>query len=260
LSNFLFKLSYLNNYVIVYIAINSYSTIMLHNIENKVLARKLREKGYSYSEIKEKINVSKSTLSLWLRDIHLSQENIARLTGLQKSRLTAAESKKKRRIAQTKKILSTSIRETDELIDNPLFISGLMLYWAEGAKYSENIAFSNSDPLMIRLIMNWFRQICKVPEDKFRAEIHIHELHVRKNCEQYWSKITNIPINQFYKTQIKPTSLRFRKNRLYDGTCSIRINDVNLFRRIMGWRMGVLNKLKLEYKYQIPAITYFKIK
>jgi len=226
--------------------------------EKKQLARQLRHAGYSYSEINKEVKVSKSTLSLWLRDIRLSDEQIKKLEGRQISRHKAWEKKKKERIQKTKKILSSSMREADDLIDNPLFLSGLMLYWAEGTKYSEAINFSNSDPIMIQLIMKWFREICNVPESKFRINLHIHELHIRKDVEKYWSQLTGIPLSQFHKSYIKPTSLKHRKNILYEGTCLIRISDVNLFRRIMGWRMGVLEKFNLKYEYQIPAITYFK--
>ena len=127
-----------------------------------------------------------------------------------------------------------------------------MLYWAEGTKRGyESINFSNSDENMIQLMMEWFRNICGVPENKFRIQLHVHSLH-DKNIIKYWSKITRIPEKQFHKLIIKKTSLRQRKNILYQGTCCIRINDRKLFRKIMGWKTGVLREFGLRDEYVIP--------
>lgn len=214
-------------------------------LNEKIEAIRLRKLGKSYSEIRQQINVSKSTLSLWLRDIELSLEQKAELKGRQKSRYKGAKANQRKRVERTKKIITESKKETKLFLKNPLFLMGLMLYWAEGAKRGEQINFSNSDPRMIKFMMLWFRKICKVPEDKFRIKLYIHTLHCRKDIENYWSKLTNISRNQFHKTQIKPTSLGHRKNRLYNGTCAIRISNKDLFRKIKGWRLGILEKFKV---------------
>lgn len=127
-----------------------------------------------------------------------------------------------------------------------------MLYWAESDKSERgySVKFSNSDPNMIIFIMRWFRKICKVPEEKFRIALHIHELYCKKDVENYWSKITNIPLAQFHKTSIKPTSLKHRKNRLYTDTCAIRISNIDLLRKIKGWRRGFLKKVNISIKFE----------
>jgi len=214
-------------------------------LKEKIEAIYLRKLGKSYSEIRRQINVSRSTLSLWLRDIELTPEQKAQLRGRQKSRYEGAKANQRKRIEKTKKIIGESQKEAKLFLKNPLFPMGLMLYWAEGTKRDEQINFSNSDPRMIKFMMLWFRKICKVPEKKFRIKLYIHTLHCRKDIEEYWSKLTNIPRNQFHKTQIKPTSLEYRKNRLYNGTCAIRISNKDLFRKIKGWRLGVLEKFKV---------------
>lgn len=45
-------------------------------ILEKQKAINLRKKGYSYSQIKEELGTSKSTLSAWLCDMPLSKERI----------------------------------------------------------------------------------------------------------------------------------------------------------------------------------------
>ena len=47
--------------------------------EDKQKAITMRKKGMSYSQIKEKLNVSKSTLSGWLYNMPLSEKRIREL-------------------------------------------------------------------------------------------------------------------------------------------------------------------------------------
>jgi len=215
--------------------------------KEKLKAIKLRKLGKSYGEILKKINVSKGTLSVWLRDIQLTPEQKEKLyiTLRRKNAYKGAKVQQEKRIKRTKQIITEAKKEIKYLLKTPLFLAGLMLYWAEGTKRGEQINFSNSDPRMIKFMMLWFRKICKVPEEKFRVKLYIHILHCRKDIEKYWSQLTNIPLTQFQKTQIKPTSLRHRRHPLYNGTCAIRISNKDLFRKINGWRLGMLEQFKV---------------
>ena len=117
---------------------------------------------------------------------------------------------------------------------------------AEGSKREKwSVKFTNSDPVIIKLIMRFFREICKVSEDKFRPLVFIHD-----NCDEvkslkYWSKIAKVPEEQFWKSQIirSRSSLGRRPiNRLPYGTLRIAIPDTKLNRRIYGWMLGLSKK------------------
>lgn len=210
--------------------------------DQKNHAISLRKKGISYNKINEHVHVSKGTLSLWLRDIELTNPQKTRLLlGREKSRYAAAQIKKKERIRRTKEIIERARLEYLELIKNPLFLTGLSLYWAEGDKAQERVKFANSDEKMILFMMKWFREVCKVPENKFRVALHVHTLFTNKDIDDHWSRLTQIPKKQFYKIYIKKTSLKQRRNKLYNGTCSIVINSRELFRRIVGWKLALLD-------------------
>ncbi len=159
-----------------------------------------------------------------------------------------ARANQRKREEETRKIVQEAKNEAHSLLENPLFSAGLMLYWAEGDKSekTETVKFSNSDPRMIILIMRWFRQVCAVPEAKFRITVHKHKLLCGENIEQFWAKTTGVPLTQFYKTQVKPTSLRHRKNPLYLGTCAIRVENRSLFRKIKGWKEGFLEIMGID--------------
>ena len=219
--------------------------------QEKVIAVNLRQQGYSYPKILEKIRVSKSTISRWLKDIELTPEQKEKLLkGREIGRYIAAKIKKEDRIKRTEEVIKRSKKEFQVLIRSSLFLSGLLLYWAEGDKNkSERVKFTNSDEKMIMLMMRWFREICKVTESKFRIALHIHNLHSNSDIKEYWMRITKIPEKQFHKIYIKKSSLRHRRNILYNGTCSIVVSNVELFRKIVGWKIALL-----EY-FNIPLVV-----
>lgn len=209
----------------------------------KIIALKLRKAGFSYSKIFKKVRVAKSTLSCWLRDIELTPKQKEKLLkGREKSRYAGAKAQQIKRIKRTEEIMADSKKEFYLLVKNPLFLSGLLLYWAEGDKNrSEKVKVTNSDEAMIILMMKWFREICNVPEEKFRISLHVHDLHCNRNAKNYWVKITNVSKKQFHKIYVKKSTLRQRKNVLYNGTCAITVNNKSLFRKIMGWKLGLLD-------------------
>ena len=205
------------------------------DFSKKLKAIELRKNGLSYEEIRKSISASKSTLSNWLKDIELTAEQKGRLSRLQATAYLGAKKNQAKSIAHHNEIREAAKKEIPSLIQNSFFVSGLMLYWAEGDKHSGKLQFSNSDPEMIRLMMKWFREFCKVPEEKFKIGLFIHTLHVRADCLEFWSQVTSLPLNQFNKPYIKPTIFSSRKNKLYEGTCVIKIHNRDLMSKILGW-------------------------
>lgn len=60
--------------------------------------------------------------------------------------------------------------------ERELKIAGTMLYWAEGSKSNPKIRmwtvdFANSDPLMIKLFLQFLRQICGVDKKTIKGVI-----------------------------------------------------------------------------------------
>ena len=209
---------------------------------DKEFAIQLRREGKTYGEIRKQIGpISKATLTAWFRDISdINELNLFK--GREKSRFIAGQHRRENKIALTNNIINDGKREFSWLSENPLFMTGLALYWAEGDKnMHERAKFTNSDERMISIMMRWFREICHVPEERFRIALHIHNLHVASDVKQHWMNITGIPEAQFQKIYIKETSLHHRKNILYNGTCAIVVCDKNLFRRISGWKLGIID-------------------
>jgi len=147
---------------------------MKTRFNDMIIARELRTNGFSFSEISKRIpGVGKGTLSGWLKDIELSPAQKERLLtkvkrAANKGRLKGAFRNHQKRIDSTRDTIDQAKSEVLIKSKNPLFATGFMLYWAEGKKTREETGFTNSDPLMILLMLKWFRLFCNVPESKFR--------------------------------------------------------------------------------------------
>jgi transcriptional regulator with XRE-family HTH domain len=208
--------------------------------EEKEIAIELRSKGLSMNEIVTKLGVSKSSISLWVRDVQLTakQKEGLSLRGVRKE---AIEKRRETRLrnenARRQIIIDAAKKELKNISSNDLRKIGTALYWAEGAKTKRSVVqFSNSDPEMIKLMMKFFRNICCVPKEKFRGHIHIHPHLDAKRAENHWAKISDIPSSQFYKTYQKPNkSSKNLKDSLPFGTFDIYVCDTALFLKIKGW-------------------------
>jgi predicted transcriptional regulator len=220
-------------------------------LEEKKLSRKLRKEGQSINEIREKTGFTKSSVSLWVRDIKLTAEQKQRLSkkGLRR------EDIEKRRInrlikedAKRTAIVAQAEKDIKNLSKKDLFIIGVILYWAEGRKAGRgSVTFSNSDPRAIKTMMRFFREVCNVPNDKFRAHIHIHQHLDARTAEIYWSDISQIPLEQFFKTYQKPNKASLcKKDTLPYGTFDIYICSVELFLKIKGWINGICKNLNID--------------
>jgi hypothetical protein len=205
-----------------------------------------KKKGYSYNEILTEVPVAKSTLSLWLRHITLSPQQLYRIKG--KSRhgaFSLGEWNRERRQKQVSNIRVTAKREIGVFSDREFFIAGIMLYWAEGSKGGKELLICNADPSFIRLMMLWFRTFMKIPENLFKASIHYHEGQNEDQIKRFWSNVTGIPLSQFGKSFKKPPGTGHRKHYLQWGVCRVRIKrSADLFHKLSGWKDGlILNKI-----------------
>ena len=213
----------------------------------KQQAVQLRRQGLSYREIQLQLPVSQGSLSRWLRDIPLTDEQRARFEGMQAFvRAQLIERNRLRRasaIAAREKIVEEAVRTIGSLTIRELRLVGAALYWAEGCKgqLTSVVEFVNADPGMIALIMRWFRQCCLVPEEKFRARVQLHSPSQQGAAEEFWSALTGIPLHQFTRPMLKlsPSSQKKQGNHLPYGTLHIRIADVRLLMRIQGWARGL---------------------
>ena len=212
--------------------------------KEKQQARKLRGKGISIKSIAKQLDVSKSSVSVWVRDICLNEAQIQKLHGnshsyntIEKRRQARLKNEERKR---AKKIMSAE-KAVPAIGSNDLFFIGIALYWAEGSKTNRgSLEFSNSDPELIRIMRTFFDTVCNVPKHKYRGHVYLHPHLDVERAESFWSGVSGIPKEQFFKTsQQHNRASKNKKDSLPYGTFAIGVYDIELFLKMQGWMNGL---------------------
>jgi len=197
---------------------------------DKISAIKLRKSGKSYGQISKLLKIPKSTLSIWLKDIKLSNEAQAQIQSRTKVAISKliARNKEKTTISQEKhtRIYKLGKQESKKLLKDPLFLSGTSLYWAEGYKRGaagskwKSIDFANADPQMIEIMVLFFTKFLDIKREKIKIQIMLHDYRTASEAINFWHNITKIPKINFIKTcsSLSRASLQKREKKLQYGT------------------------------------------
>jgi len=204
--------------------------------EDKQKAIVMRKKGMSYSQIKEKLNVSKSTLSGWLYNMPLSEKRIRELQADSPIRIERYRNtmrvKRETRLGEVYKKVSKNIGNFSK---RDLFLAGLFLYWGEGTKAQNSlVALTNTNPDMLKFFIEWLK-LFGVKNKDLKVKLHLYSDMNTEESINSWSQELKIPLNNFYKPYIKKTSLKSitYKNGFGKGTCSVIVGDRDLWEYIL---------------------------
>jgi transcriptional regulator with XRE-family HTH domain len=208
-------------------------------------ARELREQGLDYKEIAAALGVSKSTVSLWVRDMprpeRLSYEE-CRTRSAEGSRLYW-EAERPAREARREEVRATAAGQIGALSQREILIAGAIAYWCEGAKSKphrrhEHVVFINSDPELIKFFLR-FLDMAGVASAQLGFRVHIHETADVAAAEQFWMGVTRASPAQFHRTVLKthnPRTVRKNVGADYHGCLIIDVSQsADLYRRIEGW-------------------------
>jgi len=195
-------------------------------------AIKLRKQGMSYSQIKQKLGVSKGTLSYWLRDYPLPEKRIRELRDWNERRI---ENYRETRRRKREEILRDVYEKTEEdllpFTKRDLMIAGWFLYWGEGTKSQiSEVSISNTNPAAIIAFMSWLVECFGVDKSKLRVRLQLYsDMDIEKESG-WWSKMLDLPFTQFRKPYIKKSSLVAVKyhNSYSHGTCNVIFGSAKL--------------------------------
>lgn len=213
----------------------------------------LRVKGYSYNMIVDALNVSKSTLHHWLREVPYTpnKEVIKRVNSALLNFVMRSHEKRNKSFAQAEALAKNDVGIVTK---RDLFMIGIGLYIGEGTKAYEHTQIVNSDPDVIRLSMKWLQSACSIPLQNIFAAVHLYPDTPRRSALRYWSKITHIPLSRFGKTQIDLRTDKLRKKRrsIPYGTIRITVRacgkeefGVIMHRRIQAWIKEVYKQTRV---------------
>ncbi|MFJ2726649.1 hypothetical protein [Streptomyces collinus] len=210
-------------------------------------ARELRLQGWTYDRIQAALGCSKSSISLWVRDLPKPE----RRPPAEQARL-AAQKRWEHELAVRdevrQKTKAAAGSEIGALTARELFMTGVALYWAEGSKdkpYArrENVQFVNSDPGVIRVFLAWL-DLLGVGRERLRCRLMIHATGDIQGAERYWADLVGIDTSSLQRTTVKkhnPKTVRKNVGADYRGCLVINVlQGAELYRRIEGWWCGIV--------------------
>ncbi|MET9577436.1 hypothetical protein ABZY30_18065 [Streptomyces massasporeus] len=214
-------------------------------------ARELRLQGWTYDQIEVELGCSRSSVSLWVRDLPKPERKrtpeeasaIAR-RGWEATLRLRDEERQRTKEAAKQAVGALSPRE--------LFLVGVGLYWAEGGKDKpydrrENVCFVNSDPGMIQVFLAWL-DLLGVERERLKFTVMIHESADVAGAERYWADLVGADRSAFNKTTLKrhnPKTQRKNVGDSYRGCLVVKVlKGADLYRRIEGSWYGIVESAR----------------
>lgn len=176
---------------------------------NKI--QNLRAKGFSIPEISSELNLPKSTVFNYAKNVKMLHEVLkewkAKRGGSRKIKLL----KEEKAFAEAEKTVKQFSKK-----EKLLFISAL--YWAEGNK--KDFMLSNTDPNLIKVFINGLREVFGIGNERLKVSIRIYEDMDKEKCLNFWATVVNLPKDNFQNVYILNGK---KQGKLEFGMCRIRV-------------------------------------
>ncbi|MEU3784481.1 hypothetical protein [Streptomyces sp900129855] len=214
-------------------------------------ARELRLQGWTYDQIEAELGCSRSSVSLWVRDLPRPERKRSREEAAAIAR-KGWQAKNRLRDEERQRTKEEARQAVGHLSDRELFLVGVGLYWAEGGKDKsydrrETVAFVNSDPGMIEVFLAWL-DLLGIERERLRFAVMIHETADIAGAEGYWCDLVGADRSRFNKTTIKrhnPKTVRKNIGESYRGCLVIKVlKGADLYRRIEGSWYGIVESAR----------------
>jgi hypothetical protein len=192
----------------------------------------------SMKAIAREVGASLSSVSRWVRDVELTEEQQATLqvqafNGHVKGRaVNSAMRRRARVLAQDEGRQLAERREA-------LHVAGCMLYWAEGAKERNVVGLSNSDADVVRFFLSFLRACFDVPDERVAIRCNLFADHLvrQREVEDFWLGYLGLPSTSLRKSIVNvysKYSQRKRKNMLPYRTCKLTVCSTQILQSIYG--------------------------
>ena len=221
-------------------------------IDKQNRARDLRAQGWTLSEICEEVGCSKASASLWCREVELDQEVLARrrrvrfLAGNEGARLRGPNKLQRRKQAEIEEMSAKGVETVGRLSPRDLMVVGVALYAGEGSKTPGEVRFANSDPRMIRCLVELMRGCFGVEPQQMKLRLYLHEGLDLVAANRFWSEVTGIPAENVRKPYraVPDPSIRRAKHPM--GCPAVCVTSMRLHREVMGLVSALLSLPGLE--------------
>lgn len=198
--------------------------------EERFKAIDLRRKGLSIKNIAKQLNVSAGSVSLWVRDIELSSEQIKNLekqNPIFNRQISGAKGR-----ADKARLIRLQYQENGKLKskeNNLLHQAGCMLYWAEGNKSKNTCGLVNSDVYLLKLFIKFLRTCFDLNNECFTITINCYTTNnlSKEEIENYWLNELKLDKTSLRKGQEnkrpRSSTNAIRHNKLLYGMCCLTV-------------------------------------
>lgn len=198
-------------------------------------ARALRARNRTIADIAKTLGVSKSSVSIWVRDVPFTPS--LQLRGPHRRPHPAHEAK----LRQIDELDREGKRRIGTLSAGEFLVAGAALYAGEGAKGDGAVNFANTDPAMMRMFCTWLRWFFDVDESRLRVRVYLHQGLDLEAAEAFWSEVTDIPRTQFRQPHRAVPDATIRHNKHERGCAYVYYSCAKTHRQIMGLIRALLS-------------------
>lgn len=203
-------------------------------LKEKAEARRLRADAWTLQEIADELGVSKSSVSIWVRDVDFIPRRPRR------ARRRGPNKLQRRKEEEVRRLRAEGRERIGRLSERDLLIAGVSLYAGEGSKTDGAVTFANTNPRMIALFCTWLRAFFTIDESRLRGRVYLHEGLDLDRAVNFWSRVSGIPSSQFRKPyRARPDNgIRSSKHKL--GCFTVAYSCSLTHRMIMGLVEGLM--------------------
>lgn len=210
---------------------------MVQNIEKYKQALQFRKRGFTYSEIAEICDVSKSTVCNWFSKENFSQqitqENFVRAARDNRARIVLLN---KAKTAERTKRYSEAVRSAETEFkhyqSSPLFNAGISIYMTAGdLAQTSPIRLTNNSAVTHAIFIKFVTEFLGVDKRNVKFWLILSGKTKSETAIRYWSQQIKLPIARFGKTQfVNP-----KTKSLHKGTGNTIIGNTVLKRKLCRW-------------------------
>lgn len=206
---------------------------MTKPIEREIARTLRKEHGTPIKRLARMLDVSPSTVSLWVRDVELDPAQIRKNMSRSDRADKWSEINRDRRRGYQREGREAAAK------GDLLHQAGCMLYWAEGSKGRNALRLTNSDSNMLSFFRRFLRESLLVADEDLliRLNVYLGNGLALSQIEDHWLEVLDLQRTALRKHSVNhyPTSSSGRKRSLPHGVCTLGVRrSTRLLQHIYG--------------------------
>lgn len=189
-------------------------------------------------EIAAELGVSRSSVSLWTRDVPYTPRRPPRRGYVRRGPNVL----QRRKADEIERLMAEGRDRIGPLSDRDLLIAGTALYAGEGFKVRV-AGMANTNPQILLFFVTWLRHFFDVDETRLKMTLYLHAGLDIDAANVFWSTLTGIPLSQFGKPYRAVPDPSIRRSKHPMGCPRITYTCSRTHRAVMGLVEALLPSL-----------------